>query len=162
MLSRMCCGAGVCGTGMGHHSRAMYEPAENAITVVGKVTELLWANPHVYIYIDVVNEDGQAESWALEGGSPYQLTEQGLPRGNLQPGDEITILVRRLRSGGRGGLFREVTFADGSNFVYRSATPSRQSHAALWAIPHVYFYIDAGAPLVASIRESQTAVKATC
>ena len=105
-----------------HHSRAMYEPAENAITIVGNVTELLWANPHVYIYIDVVNEDGQAESWALEGGSPHQLTEQGMPRGNLQPGDEITVLVRRLKGGGRGGLFRAVTFADGSNFVYESAT----------------------------------------
>ncbi len=106
-----------------HHSRAMYQPAENAITIVGKVTELLWANPHVYIYVDVVNEDGRPEAWALEGGSPHQLTEQGLPRDNLQPGDEITILVRRLRSGGRGGLFREVTFADGSHFVYESATP---------------------------------------
>jgi len=109
----------------GHHSRAMYEPAENAITIVGKVTELLWANPHVYIYIDVVSEGGQTESWALEGGSPHQLTEQGLPRDNLQPGAEITILVRQLRSGGRGGLFREVTFADGSDFVYESATIDR-------------------------------------
>ena len=109
----------------GHHSRAMYEPAENAITIVGNVTELLWANPHVYIYIDVANGDGQTESWALEGGSPHQLTQQGLPRGNLQPGDEITVLVRQLKSGGRGGLFRAVTFADGSNFVYESATVDR-------------------------------------
>lgn len=106
-----------------HHSRAMYESADNAITIVGTVTDLLWSNPHVYLYVDVVNESGQAESWALEGGSPHQLTEQGLPREKLQPGDEITILVRRLRSGGRGGLFREVTFADGSEFIYESATP---------------------------------------
>ena len=106
-----------------HHSRAMYESAENAITIVGKVTELLWANPHVYIYVDVVNADGQTESWALESGSPHQLTEQGLPRDKLRPGEEITILVRQLRSGGRGGLFREVTFADGSEFIYQSATP---------------------------------------
>ena len=107
----------------GHHSRAMYQPAENAITIVGKVTDLLWSNPHVYLYIHVVNEDGRPESWALEGGSPHQLTAQGLPRDNLQPGDEITVLVRQLKSGGRGGLFREVAFQDGSNFVYRSATP---------------------------------------
>lgn len=105
-----------------HHSRAMYQPAENAITIVGTVTDLLWSNPHVYLYLDVVNESGQAESWALEGGSPHQLTEQGLPRDKLQPGAELTILVRQLRSGGRGGLFREVTFADGTEFIYRSAT----------------------------------------
>jgi len=105
-----------------HHSRAMYEPDENAITIAGTVTDLLWSNPHVYLYVDVANESGQAESWALEGGSPHQLTEQGLPRDKLQPGAELTILVRRLRSGGRGGLFREVRFADGSEFIYRSAT----------------------------------------
>jgi hypothetical protein len=108
-----------------HHSRAMYQPAENAITVVGTVTDLLWSNPHVYLYIDVVNESGQAESWALEGGSPHQLAEQGLPREKLQPGAELSILVRQLRSGGRGGLFREVTFADGSVFIYESATVER-------------------------------------
>jgi len=108
-----------------HHSRAMYHRAENAITIVGKVTELLWANPHVYLYVDVVNEDGRAEEWALEAGSPLQLTEQGLPRDKLQPGDEITILVRQLRSGGRGGLFREIIFADGSEFIYESATVDR-------------------------------------
>ncbi len=106
-----------------HHSRSMYESAENAITIEGTVTELLWANPHVYIYVDVVNENGQAENWALESGSPHQLIEQGLPREKLQPGAEITILVRQLRSGGRGGLFREVVFADGSEFIYQSATP---------------------------------------
>ena len=109
----------------GHHSRAMYEPAENAITIVGNVTQLLWANPHVFLYIDVVSEDGQTESWALEGGSPHQLTQQGWPRGYPQPDDEITVIVRRLRGGGRGGLFRTVTFADGSTFVYQSATGER-------------------------------------
>jgi hypothetical protein len=108
-----------------HHSRAMYQPAENAITIVGKVTELLWANPHVYLYVDVVNEDGRAENWALEAGSPHQLTEQGLPRDKLQADDEITILVRRLKGGGRGGLFREIIFADGSEFIYESATVDR-------------------------------------
>ena len=105
----------------GHHSPAMYEATER-ITLVGIVQELQWNNPHVWLYMVVEDVLGQPGNWVLEGGAPATLIRQGWPSGNPKPGDEITVIVRPLKTGARGGLIREVTFANGSEFVY---TPDR-------------------------------------
>jgi hypothetical protein len=102
---------------LAHHSHAMYED-ERQITLTGTVTQLQWSNPHVFLYIAVPGENGQSLNWALEGGSPTQLLEQGWPQGNPQPGDRISVTVRPLKAGARGGLIRTVTFADNTEFVY--------------------------------------------
>jgi hypothetical protein len=101
----------------GHHSHAMYESTQQ-VTLAGTVKELQWNNPHVVLYLVVRGENGQANNWALEGGSPAQLIEQGWPSGNPKPGDEISVTIRPLKGGARGGLIRTVTFADRSEFVY--------------------------------------------
>lgn len=103
----------------GHHSPAMYEPTER-ITLVGTVQELQWNNPHVWLYLVVEDEQGQRSNWTLEGGAPGTLIRQGWPSGSPKPGDEITVVARPLKSDARGGLIREVTFANGFEFIYTS------------------------------------------
>jgi hypothetical protein len=104
-------------TASGHHSPAMYEPTER-MTLTGTVENLQWSNPHVWIYLIVEDEQGQPSNWVLEGGAPGTLIRQGWPMGNPKAGDEITVIFRPLKSDARGGLIREVTFADGSEFIY--------------------------------------------
>ena len=110
------------GLAFAHHSHAMYEPDEQ-ITLIGKVHQLQWSNPHVFLYLIVRDEDGGTSNWALEGGSPTALLRQGWPNGNPKPGDEISVTVRPLKSG-RGGLIRTVTFADHSEFEYSGDGPA--------------------------------------
>jgi hypothetical protein len=100
-----------------HHSHAMYE-STSQLALTGTVKELQWNNPHVVLYMVVRDRDGQASSWALEGGSPAQLLEQGWPRAGVKPGDAVTVTIRPLKGGARGGLIRTVTFADKSKFIY--------------------------------------------
>ena len=107
-----------------HHSPAMYEATER-ITLVGTVEGLQWNNPHVWLYLVVEDEQGQKNNWTLEGGAPATLIRQGWPSGSPKPGDEITVIIRPLKTGARGGLIREVTFADGSEFVYTSDNQAR-------------------------------------
>ena len=99
-----------------HHSHAMYE-STTELSLSGTVKELQWNNPHVVLYLVVRGKDDQISSWALEGGSPAQLLEQGWPRG-VKPGDQVTVKIRPLKGGARGGLIRTVTFADTSEFIY--------------------------------------------
>jgi hypothetical protein len=50
-----------------HHSHANYEAIKWA-DLKGKVTEVQWLNPHVWLYFDVVNpKTNQAEQWTLDG-----------------------------------------------------------------------------------------------
>jgi hypothetical protein len=95
----------------------MYEPTER-ITLVGTVSQLQWNNPHVFLYITAEDENGEIGNWTLEGGAPAVLLRQGWPSGSPQPGDAVTVTIRPLLAGTRGGLIRTVTFADGSTFTY--------------------------------------------
>lgn len=99
-----------------HHTHAMYEP--NAlITLEGTVKETQWINPHSWIYLLVTNEAGETEEWALEGRAPFRLGEQGWDLDAIQPGDEVTVTVKPLRRGARGGLLGILRTADGQEFV---------------------------------------------
>ncbi len=100
-----------------HHSHAMYEPTQR-ITLKGTVSQLQWNNPHVFLYINAEDENGEVGNWTLEGGAPAVLLRQGWPSEGAQPGDAITVTIRPLLAGTRGGLIRTVTFADGSVFTY--------------------------------------------
>ncbi len=99
-----------------HHTHAMYEP-DALITLEGTVKEAQWINPHSWLYIDVINEAGETEEWALEGRAPFRLAEQGWDLDAIQPGDEISVTVKPLRRGARGGLLGIVRMSDGREFV---------------------------------------------
>jgi hypothetical protein len=82
-----------------HHSfRAQYDDTK-PIGVTGYVTKIDWMNPHVYFYIDVVNEAGKTENWAFEMGPPHMLEQRGWKRNSLTIGDEIEVAGTRARDG---------------------------------------------------------------
>lgn len=105
------------GPAFSHHSHAMYEPTKR-ITLTGTVSQVQWNNPHVFLYVNASDESGEVGNWTLEGGAPAVLLRQGWPRNNVNPGDAVTITIRPLLAGTRGGLIRTVTFEDGTTFTY--------------------------------------------
>ena len=60
----------------GHHSHAQYD-ASGEIELEGTVSDVRWRNPHVYLYIDVV-ENGETRTWAFEGAAINQLESRGM------------------------------------------------------------------------------------
>jgi hypothetical protein len=58
---------------LAHHSFAAEFDMEQPIKLRGTVTEVEFMNPHSWIHIDVRNEDGTVEKWAIEGGTPNTL-----------------------------------------------------------------------------------------
>jgi hypothetical protein len=77
------------------------------------VKEVQWTNPHIWIWVDVTNEDGEVVTWGLEGMSPNFLARRGWERTSLQAGDEVTVSLRPLKSGEPGGMFMQSTTPDG-------------------------------------------------
>jgi Family of unknown function (DUF6152) len=95
-----------------HHSFAPMD-LTRTVTLEGVIREFQWTNPHSWIEIDVANETGDAEHWSIEANSPNQLTRQGWRSSDLAPGDHVTLVINPLHSGEHGGLFREITLANG-------------------------------------------------
>jgi hypothetical protein len=101
------------GAASAHHSTGMFDQART-VKLVGTVKQFQWTNPHSWIQLDVANAEGVKEEWSIEGNSPNQLIRLGWRPGTLKPGDTVTVLVKPMRDGAKGGMFVEITLADGT------------------------------------------------
>lgn len=102
------------GPALAHHSHAHYEPLTE-VTISGTVTEFHWINPHSWVNISVVGEDGQAQEWALEtDGGIGRLVRQRWTIDSMVPGDLIEATVKPLRDGSYGGLIQYIELSDGT------------------------------------------------
>ena len=85
---------------LAHHSFPAQYDAEQQITLTGTVTRVEWTNPHIFIYIDVTDDEtGEPVNWALEMGGPNALLRLGWKRDSIQAGDVIIVDGALARDG---------------------------------------------------------------
>jgi Family of unknown function (DUF6152) len=82
-----------------HHGDAgRYD--EELVTLHGSVVELQMINPHSIIVLDVPDANGKTMRWQAEMGGPNALARAfGWTKNTLKPGDKITLIGRRVKSG---------------------------------------------------------------
>lgn len=82
-----------------HHGDAgRYDEA--LVTLNGSVVELQMINPHSIVVLDVPDASGKVTRWQAEMGGPNALARGfGWTRNTLKPGDHITLMGRRVKSG---------------------------------------------------------------
>jgi DNA/RNA endonuclease YhcR with UshA esterase domain len=95
-----------------HHSTAMYD-MEHPSTFKGIVARVEWTNPHGYIYLNVKNDKGGVDEWAMEINSPNFLRHNGWTSDMVKPGDEITVTGGAAKSGAKTMRCTSVTLANG-------------------------------------------------
>jgi hypothetical protein len=81
---------------LAHHAAAMYE-TEKTVTVSGTVEEFAYVNPHTWLYVLVTDDNGEETLWGFEAEGPSALMRAGIKNNALQPGDIVTVSVRRPR-----------------------------------------------------------------
>ena len=104
-----------------HHSFAAVFDADAPIESTGIVTDVEWMNPHVWIYVDVIDSEGATENWAFELGSTTGLRRNGWSRDTVQAGHEIKISGYQARDGSQRANVRAITLADGSEITGNSS-----------------------------------------
>ncbi len=100
------------GAAAAHHSFAMFDQSKS-LPLKGTVHDFQWTNPHAFIDVDVANANGSIDLWKVELNSPNNLKRQGWKSSEMKPGDKVTVVIRPLRDGSKGGLFVSVTLPDG-------------------------------------------------
>ena len=71
-----------------HHSFAAEYDGGKPVTVTGTVARIDWQNPHIYLYLDVKDDQGAVAQWKFEGYPPNMLVRQGWKRdATLKVGD---------------------------------------------------------------------------
>lgn len=95
-----------------HHSFSAFN-MQSEKTITGTVKQFDWTNPHTWIWVNVPDGHGGVETWAIEGMSPNFLGRRGWTKSSLKAGDKLTMVIRPLRDGSKGGMFVRATLADG-------------------------------------------------
>ena len=112
-------------TAVAHHAFSAEFDANLPIRVQGKIVQVDWINPHAWVHVEDVKEDGTKQVWQLEAGTPNTLLRRGLTRKLLQPGTEV--VVRGYQSKDKvcvpicSGSGRDITFPDGTKIFMGSS-----------------------------------------
>lgn len=75
---------------LGHHGGAAFDQTKS-VTMEGTVTELTFANPHVLVFFDVKNGEGDVVKWSGWLTAPNKLARAGWTKRTLVAGDHVTI-----------------------------------------------------------------------
>ena len=102
-----------------HHSHSMYDRTE-LVVVEAKVKEYIWANPHVWVYVEVLDENGLPVEWILEAADPAGLTRDGWSAQSMKPDDVVIVTFSPLKDGTDGGLLGAVELGDGTYLTTRT------------------------------------------
>jgi Family of unknown function (DUF6152) len=103
----------VSGPVLAHHGNAAYDET-TPVRIKGSLTKFDWANPHVYIYLDVKDIDGLVMHWSVESLSPERMARMGWTKDSVKPGDEVTIDLSAAKNGTPVGYLTKLVFADGT------------------------------------------------
>jgi Family of unknown function (DUF6152) len=98
-------------TALAHHSFSAEYDTDHPVTLRGKVSKVVWKNPHVTFVLDVKSTEGKVTSWEVEMGSPNLLLSQGWTVSSIRAGDEVTVDGYRARNGAYIANAKKVTLA---------------------------------------------------
>lgn len=105
-----------------HHSDVGID-LETLVTIEGVVTEFNWRNPHVYLLVDVPNEEGGNTEWEIQMGAVSVSRRRGWSADYLAPGDQVSIELHARANGDPYGILEELERHDGEALGITLSTP---------------------------------------
>jgi hypothetical protein len=109
----------VAGPLFGHHGRGATYDMKKQVTLKGTISEVLWRNPHIAIFMDVKDANGNVVKWTIEHSNITTLTMKGYGRTTLKAGQEVTAIVNPGSAGTPIGLCDKIILADGKEIFQR-------------------------------------------
>jgi hypothetical protein len=95
-----------------HHSFGHYAMDKTA-EIQGVVSKWEWANPHCWLFVDVV-KDGKTVTYGFELSSPGEMLRAGWKRTSIKVGEKVTVAFRPMKDGTPAGLMTSTKDAAGN------------------------------------------------
>jgi hypothetical protein len=80
-----------------HHSYAATYDTSKEIKLEGKLVQFVYRNPHSFVHLEVADDKGAPQRWAVEWSGGGQLANQGVTKESLKVGDQVVIMGRPSR-----------------------------------------------------------------
>ena len=100
---------------LAHHAYTAEFDTTKPVKLTGVLTRLEWSNPHIWIYLDVKDDQGKVTNWGFSASPPGMLTRRGITKNSLKTGEVLTISGHRAKDGSNNASGNIVKFADGSD-----------------------------------------------
>lgn len=84
---------------LAHHSFSAEFDAARPLVITGTVTRIEWTNPHAWVHLEVMNDEGKRENWAVELLGVNALVHSGMSPRTVKPGEVLTIKGFAARDG---------------------------------------------------------------
>lgn len=104
---------------LAHHSFSAEFDVGRPVELTGTVASIEWTNPHAWVYMNVEDEQGNVQRWAVEFLGLNSLMRSGMTPRTVKPGDVLTITGFGAR--------------DGSNTANASSATRTKTGESLWA-----------------------------
>ena len=96
-----------------HHSFAPHFDASKPVSISGTVTEYEARNPHSYLHIAAVDENGKTREYVCESHGVTQLTRNGITPQLFKAGTKVRVTGSLSRHSPYMCFFDNIEFADG-------------------------------------------------
>ena len=107
---------------LAHHSVTAEFDVHKMVTLSGVVSQVDWANPHIYIHFDAKDGSGATQTWRLESVPVAMMRKAGLSKVMLLGnGQTATVDAYPARDGTPNlGYLVKITYADGHHYQFAS------------------------------------------
>ena len=118
-----------------HHSFAPHFDIDKPVNISGKVLEYEARNPHSYLHIAAVDENGKTQEYVCESHGVTVLARVGLTAETLKPGTELRVDGSLSRHSQYMCFFNNVYFPDGRTFNVNGSRETQTARADATALP---------------------------
>jgi hypothetical protein len=110
-----------------HHAVAGSYDQSQMVELEGRVTDVLWRNPHVQLSIEIIDDEGNAEEWELATTSLSNLRRWQIAADFIEIGDDIRVAGNPAVRGRHGMYVRNVLTRSGEEILLAPGIESRWS-----------------------------------
>jgi Family of unknown function (DUF6152) len=112
---------------LAHHSFTAEFDGSRTVSVRGTITKVDWINPHVYVYLDSKDDNGNVTSWSFEtlptGFLHTMKITKEFVEGN--PGEIVTVTANPAKDSTKTlGWIVKIAYPDGREFTPSPKTPT--------------------------------------
>ncbi len=97
------CILGMAATASAHHGTTGYDSTK-IVTVTGTVTNYVWSNPHIIVFMDAPDEKGSTQHWVIELAAPLMMQRFGWTKDSMKVGDHLVAKVHPAKNGAPVGI----------------------------------------------------------
>jgi hypothetical protein len=122
-----------------HHSFAPHFDSSKPVSISGTLIKFEAQNPHSYVHINAVDENGKTHEYICESHGVTQLTRNGITPQLLKTGSRITVTGSLSRHSPYMCFFDTVTIGEGKKLSVNGPTgPARPAEPSLPARKDIF------------------------